>query len=381
VKLFARQRCGVDRAREIDDRHATWTLAAVGSDPRRYLFDFDVADWCADHYGDLRAAGRHLVRTDRRADAGRLLAASALAMHADIGSRAAATLEPVDAAIAAIDDDALAAQLHLTAVMCGMATRSPTTIAEHGQQALAAAHRTGDPVLVNAALVLCSWSTVFAAPDAALAMTVEAGKIAAEANDPAGCDFADGYRAFHLAMMRRYHEAEAVAQAVIERAPTDARRSYPTHVALAALTSLTCVHDPTGALPWADEVLAVPSERNSMWANDLVAATIRAANGDATAATAITAAIRDRLEQAGQDPWPDLLTPAAAYAVHRGETARAAVWLDAIHAAGRPTQSFQATILYRRLRDAVGGAHADEPVGTTLEEIGDRALTWLASQK
>jgi predicted ATPase/DNA-binding winged helix-turn-helix (wHTH) protein len=379
VKRFTRQQCEPARSRAIDDCHAAWCLTAVGDDPRRYVFDFDVSDWCADHFADLRAAVGHLRTAGRSVDAARLFASSALAMHADIGSRAAAVLEWVAADLATIDEDALAIQLHLTAVMCGMATRSPATIAEHGEQALDLARLVGDPVLLNAALVLCSWSTVFADPAAALAMTVEAGEIAAASDDSLGRDFADGYRAFHLAMMRRYDEAEAVARAVMERAPADARRTYPTHVAVAALTSLTCVHDPEGTLPLADEVLAVASERNSMWANDLIAATIHAANGHAAVAADITDAIRTRLEQAGQDPWPDLLVPATAYAVRRGEMARAAGWLDAIRAAGRPTQSFQATILYRRLRDAVGDTDTEPPTGDTLEEIGTRALTWLAS--
>ncbi|HSJ91597.1 MAG TPA: hypothetical protein VK917_05980, partial [Ilumatobacter sp.] len=372
VKRFTRQHCDPDRSRAIDDCHAAWCLAAVGTDPRRYLFDFDVSDWCADHFTDLRAAIGHLRTSGRAVDAARLLGASALAMHADIGSRAAAVLEWVSAALATIEDDALATQLHLTGVMCGMATRSPATIAEHGEQALALARRVGDPVLLNAALVLCSWSTVFDDPESALAMTVEAGEV----DDALGRDFADGYRAFVLAMMRRYDEAEEVARAVMDRAPADTRRTYPTHVGVAALTSLTCVHDPVRALPLAHEVFAVPSDRNSMWANDLVAAAIHAANGHAAVAADITEAIRARLEQAGQDPWPDLLVPATTYAVHRGEIARAAGWLDAIRDAGRPTQSFQATILYRRLRDAVGDAVPDPPADS-LEEIGSRALAWL----
>lgn len=380
VKLFTRQQCDAERTSEVDDRHAAWCLAMVDDDPRRHLFDFELADWCIAHHADLRTAGRHLRAGRRTDDAARLLGATALAMHIDTGPRAAATLELVESDLATVVDDAMATQLHLTAVMCGMATRSPAVIAEHGTRAVVRARSSADPVLINAALVLCSWSTVFSDPEAALEMTGEASDIAAAAEEPLGRDFADAYRAFHLGVVRRYDEAEELARAVVERAPDDERASYPTYVGTEGLASLLCVDDPSGAMRWTDELLGPPSEHNSMWARDLVEASIRASAGDARAAHEIAAAIVDRLDQAGQDPWPDLLIPAAAHALHLDETALAAGWLQAIRTAGRPTQSFQATLVYRRLRDAVGTTEPDEPDGDSLDDIGRSALDWLAAR-
>lgn len=380
VKLFTRQQCDAERTGEVDDRHAAWCLAMVGDDPRRHLFDFELADWCIAHHADLRAAGRHLRAGRRTDDAARLLGATALAMHIDTGPRAAATLELIESDLDTVVDDAMITRLHLTAVMCGMATRAPSVIAEHGGRAVVSARRSTDPVLLNAALVLGSWSTVFTDPDAALEMTGEASDLAAAADEPQGRDFADGYRAFHLGVVRRYDEAEELARAVVERAPTDERVTYPTYVGAEGLASLLCVDDPAGALEWTDELIGPASEHNSMWARDLVEAAVRASIGDAGAAHAIATTIADRLDQAGQDPWPDLLIPAAAHAVHRGETARAAGWLHAVRTAGRPTQSFQATVIYRRLREAVGTTEPDEPDGDTLDDIGRAALAWLAAQ-
>lgn len=379
VKLFTRGQCAPDRAREIADRHAVWCIEMVGDDTRRHLFDFEVADWCIAHHADLRAAGRHLRGSGRTDQAALLLGAAALAMHIDTGPRAAATLELIESDLEVVTTDALITRLHLTAVMCGMATRSPSVIADHGRRAVVSARRSADPVLVNAALVLCSWSTVFVDPDAALEMTGEAADVAVAADEPLGRDFGDGYRAIHLAVVRRYDEAEALARAVVERAPADERAFYPTYVGAEGLAALLCVDDPGEARQWSDQVLGPPSEHNSMWARDLVDATIRASAGEAGAAHAIAATIVDRLDRAGQDPWPDLLIPAAAHAVHLGERERAAGWLAAIREAGRPTQSFQATVLYRRLRDAVGNARPDDPVGgDTLDEVGRSALAWLA---
>lgn len=380
VKLFTRQHCDDDRRREVADVHAEWCLASVGSDPRRFLFDFDVAEWCTEHHADLRVAGDHLRASGRVDDAAMLVGASALAMHIDAGARAANTLERIDRDLTAVHDDGLLTMLHLAGVMCGMATRSPADITRHGVAAEEVARRTGDPVLVNAALVLRSWSAIFDDPDLALAQTSEASDLAADAGEQLGRDFADGYHAFHLAVLRRYDEAEALARVVVARAPHDERVSYPTYVGAAALSALLCVDAPEEALRYCDGPLGPPRDGVSMWARDLVEAAVRASTGDAPAAAAITRTVLARLEWAGQEPWPDLLIPPIAHAVRIGDLQRAAGWLDATRAAGRPTQSFQATVLYRRLRDAVIGRPATVDPAGDVASIGRAALAWLADQ-
>ncbi len=376
VKLFAQQQCDDERSREIADLHAAWCLATVGTDPRRYVFDFDLADWCGDHHDDLRAAGRHLRATDRNDDAARILAASALAMHLDHGARASSTLELVERDLAAIDDESVAATLHFAGVMCAMASRSPEAIADHGTRGLTAARRTGDPVLVNIALVLASWSTVFADPELALEQTAEASDVAAAADEPRGREFGDSYRAIHLAVLRRYDEAEAVARSVVERKSPDERPWYPKLVGTTVLATLLCVDDPETGLDLAHEMFDHHAANGSMWGHDVVTATLYASAGDHATASVISTRVLDRLEHAGQDPWPDLLLPPIAHAVEVGEHARAAGWLDAMRSAGRPTQSFQATILYRRLRDAVD-ATSPEVFGHDIEAVGRAALAWL----
>lgn len=388
MKLFARQQCDAERARAVTDAHAAWCLASVGDDVRRFLYDFDLAGWCIDHHGDLRVAVEHLHATARPREAGLLVASSALAMHVDAGARASVMLERLDRDLRAVDDDALATMLHLTGVMCAMATRSPSDIARHGAAAESTSRCTGDPVLLTAALVLRSWSTIFVDPELALAQTSEAGDVAAAAGEPLGRDFADGYHAFHLAVLRRYDEAEAIARAVAGRTPIDERVTYPAYVGAAAMSVLLCVDAPEEALAWCD-VQQPPSGNVSMWARDVVEAAVRASAGDAPAAAAITARVLARLEHAGQEPWPDLLIPPVAHAVRLGEHALAARWLDAVRTAGRPTQSFQATVLYRRLRDAVIGVGASRAHdvdddgghdGADVAATGRAAIAWLADQ-
>jgi hypothetical protein len=114
-----------------------------------------------------------------------------------------------------------------------------------------------------------------------------------------------------------------------------------------------------------------------MWANQVLAASVAAANGDAATTLVLCRQVRDRLRRAGRDSLPDLLVPAAVLAHTRGEDERAARWLRAVKQAGRPTQSFQVTCVYRRLRDLVGPTGRDPFDVRSLDAIGDEALEWV----
>ena len=381
VRRFARDSCTDAELAELDDRHLEWCLRTLGEDPAPALFDFDRAAWCSSHHDSLRAATMHATATGRHRDAALLTTGSSLSLHADIGPRAADALSRIADHVrgpGVADDAALRARLHLAGVMCGMAIRSPAKIAEHGEQAVIEATDSADALLRSAALVLRSWSTIFVDPDTAVDDTARAAELAAAADAPDGRDFADGYRAFHLAMLRRYDESVELAEAVIARSTADSANQYPRHVAVAALSAVTCIHEPAAVAGLADDVQNTPSVTNNMWSNDLLAATIHASNGVVGSASRIAHDIRRRLDQAGQDPFPDLFLPPAALAVRTGELDLARRWTAAVRATERPTQSFQATIIYRRLRDKVGDLPVDLP-GTT-DEIGSEAMSWLADR-
>jgi hypothetical protein len=372
--LFTRRRTDTDG---YATGHAAWCLAKVGSDVGAHLFDFALATWCAQHYDDLRVAEQHLIRCGRVADAAMLTAGIALDMHCDAGSRAATVLARVDAHLARIDDAALAARLHFTGVMAAMAARAPDAIADHGRSAVAAAQASGDPMLRAVALVLSSWSTVLADPAQALTMVEEARQLAIAAGDQRARDHASSYRVFHLAMQRRYDEAVAQATDVIARSPSLDEGGQASFVAIVALSACTAVSDPSIARSWIDELLSRPSPTNTMWGNEVLVAALHASEGDAVEASALAMKVRRRLQQAGRDCYPDLLIPAAILAHRLGEDDRAARWVRAVRDAGVPTQSFQTTCLYRRIREVVGMAEASSPRSLTLEAIGDEALAWM----
>ena len=379
IRLFATRRATSDQLRQAADRHAGWCLGRVGRDVRESVVDFRIADWCLAHIADVRAACRHLDLSGRYADAARLLAGTALAMHVDTGAHAAGVLDLIDQQLRANDEVELTARLHIAAVMCSMAMRAPHGIAEHGRAALDIADDTGDAAIGCVARVLASWSTVFVDVETAIEQTMSAAELAADGGWPDLVDLADAYRSFHLALRWQLDDAVTLAQQVVDRAAGDYAASYPTYSAVAALAALTAIDDPDRAAASADALAFVPSPEHAMWSNDLVRASVAAAGGDATGASEIARNIERRLAHAGYDPMPDLLLPPAVYAYQSGDTQRAAELLEYIRSAGRPTQSFQATVVYRRLREVAGDRQVEIDSSTALASAGEAALSWLQS--
>jgi hypothetical protein len=206
-------------------------------------------------------------------------------------------------------------------------------------------------------------------------MTAEATELAASVGDDATRNLAEAYRAFHLALLRRYDEAIEVARRVVDRA--DPAPSYPTDAAAVALACCTLLSDPEGATRLTSS-FEIPPLR--MWATDLLIAAVAAARGDRATAAATCTRVRAQLVRGGIDGLPDLLVPAAVLAHRLGDQDRASRWLRAVKDAGRPTQSFQMTLVFNRMREAVGLA-ADSPLASaTLGEMGDEALAWMAAQ-
>ncbi len=372
VRAFAHER--TDRA-EAAGLHAAWCLDHVGIDVDGHLFDFALAAWCADHFDDLRVAEHHLVAGGRDDEAALLTSATALAMHCDEGARAASMLDRVEDHLRRVEDAGLRARLHCTGAMAAMAARSPEGIAAHGRAGVDEARRAGDRTVLAVALVLASWSTVLSDPAAALAMVDEASVTGA--GDRRARDLADAYRAFHLAMQRRYDEALAQAGAVIERSPDPDEGGLARFVAVVAWSAGNVLAAPAVSARYLDELLTRPSLATPMWGNEVLAATICASAGDGPRAARLAARARERLQRAGQDPLPDLLVPAAALAHRRGDDRRAALWVRAVRDADRPTQSLQVTCSYHRLRDAVGISEVDPLASATLEQVADEALAWM----
>jgi hypothetical protein len=376
VRLFA---ADASARSEVLDDHATWCLAQVGDDFAAHLDDLDVAEWCTGHHHDIDAAERHLLGQGRTDDAARVRASTCMALHHDIGTRAADGLERIARLLPLVDDAALTARLHIAGAHAAMAARASGDIADHGAAAVIAAEAARDRALEATALVVQSWTTVFTDVDAAIDQVDRARRISDELDDPAGRDLADGYRAFHLIIARRYDEAIAAARAVVARTPADDVRRQSAFVARAALACCLALDCPDEVRATTEGLLRAMALERPMWANQVLMATIHASSGDLPNAYAGIDLARRQQDAAGRESLPDLLVPAAVAAHRVGERDLARRWLRAVRDAGRPTQSFQATCLYRRAREAIGIADEAPGAGVTLDDIGAEAFDWIDS--
>lgn len=361
-----------DQRPQRRDRLAAWCLDRVGADAGDHAFDFELAAWCRAHDDLLDAAEAHLTR--RPDDAARVLAAQGLAMHLDDGGRAAELLTRIARSIDRLDDPGLRARVHVTGAFGAMAVRDPEALRRHGADAVREARLSGDPTLVGIALVLESWSAI--RTDRALDLVGEAAVVAADAGDDRTVDLAEGYRAWHLAVMGRVPEAIATARAVRDRKGVV---GYETFCASAALASCLALHDPTAAFEIYEPIVDLPGAA-SMMANEVLLATIHAAAGDVDATASVVTSVHRRVERAGQHALPDLLVPIAALAKASGDVDRARSYVGAVRRSARPTQSLQATCLYQQLRAQLDVVDPDD-VGSdaSSDAIGAAALGWLSS--
>ena len=350
------------------DRLAEWCLARVGTEVSAHALDLGGAEWCRSHEDLLDVAESYLA-TDRPDDAAMLVAAQGLAMHVDDGSRAAEILLRIDDHLSRVDDPDLRARLHLTGVYAAMAARDVEALAAHGVAAVDEGRRGGDPSTLGIALVLRSWSEL-GVPERALATVVEAASVANAAGDVRTSDLAEGYRAWHLALSRRYDEAVEVARAVLARVPE--RPGYETFCTAVALVTCRTPHDPQEALRLYETFLDLPVMSSMMI--ELLLATLHAASGAVSPTCEIVLAVDQRSRRAGTHSLPDVLVPAATLALALGERERAGRYVAAIRRSGRPTQSMQMTSLYQQLRGMVDRSADDE---RSSEDVGREALAWL----
>ncbi len=377
VRLFARDSDDLEQRSARRDRLAAWCLERVGTDVTRHAFDFGLARWCATYDGLIDAAEAHLS-SNRPNDAAMLVAAQGLTMHVDDGGRAADVLTRLDQHLDRVDDPNLRARLHITGAFSAMAARDPSLLAVHGASAVSEARHRSDPSILAIALVLASWSEV-RQPDRALELITEATSVAEAAGDLRSLDLTGGYRAWNLALMRKYDEAAQVAGAVIAKEAD--KPGYDTMSAAAALATCLAINDPERALEIYEQHLNRPVA-SSMPANELLLASAHAANADVAEAARIVRSVHRRLRRSGQQSLPDVLVPIAILARALGDSERAHAYVAAVRHSSRPTQSLQVTCLYQQLReysknDADGAASSSGP--SAPDEVGEHALDWLTA--
>ena len=218
---------------------------------------------------------------------------------------------------------------------------------------------------------------MFDSLDDALELVERAEKVAVDNGQREFARIAASYRAMHLAVGRRFDEAAAIARPIYASRRDDGL-GYGAYSALAGLAAHQILAGDPDAREWATVLETTPSRNLAPWGNQLTAAALHAAEADTDEVRRLVGFIRRRLNQAGFSPLPDLLLPIAVLAHRLGEDEAARQWVWAVKSAGRPTQSFQMTILYRRLQETLGDDDERPPGPRSLEEVGEEALSWLA---
>ncbi len=377
VRLFAQRQMTADERQQFADAHASWCLDRVGDSMQQHCYSRTLANWCTGHFNDLRTARDHKFGQSEYGDAARIMAAQSYALHRDDGTRAAAALREIGVYLAKVNDTALTARLHFTGVLAAMAARSPEQIELHAEAGLNAAQESGNATLQAAALVWLSWATVFKDIDEALKQVRQASQLALEAGDDQTRDLADSYTACHLGLQRNYAEAADLARIVVSRTDQGADPAdYPVHCAGNILASVTLIDNPEEAY----DAMTTKGDNLtpfSMWTSKLLTANCQAYLGQLQESAAICAFIQEKFTRSGLSALPDLLIPASYMAYGLGEIEQARTWLRTVKEAGQPTQSFQMTITYRRLRETVDLSAQNPLVNQTLEAIGAHALAWM----
>ncbi|MFK7964900.1 MAG: winged helix-turn-helix domain-containing protein [Burkholderiaceae bacterium] len=377
VRLFAQQQLTDSEQRALADAHVQWCLKRVGDNAQDHLYSWPLANWCATHYNDLEAAQDHLTASEMHDEAASLAVAASLALHRDNGSRASHALRRAGSYLELIKDAQLIARLHIMAGLCAMAARDPAKLKHHGLAAVETARRSSDKSLEAIALVIASWSTFARDPEAALAQTREATRLATEANDDAARDISESYSAWHLGMLRRYDEALEVAKQVVGRTSDGPMsRDYPARSASALVATVSATSNPEEA----NRVMEAGFDHGGefqMWSFILLFAYTRASAKRFEPAVETCLELANNLARAGINSLPDLLIPAARIAERMGEKDRALRWLRAVKEADLPTQSFIMALAYRRLAELIGLAKDDPLQHSSLSDVGGEALQWL----
>lgn len=390
VKLFARQRW----AQAPDpgfylERHTGWVLGYVGSfAPQEWFTSFEIAAWANARYDDHRAVEDRLAAAGRTGELTALLRSLALTYTHQTGTRASAATERIERYLDTLDlSDRERGVLNVVAAGAGLSARRPDWIENGSRRAVPLLRSDGSAEELATALTINSWMTVFRDFESAISMLEEARSIAEQAGSYALADVALAYTASHHAVRGRVDNSLAVLHE-LEARLGDRRFDYARMLYGLFISAVLIVSEP-GASLLAIQRLAREWEvidgfdlaMSSSSATFLISSgSAHAANGDVDAARWRLAQAEDMIRSTSNDDGlPDLLLPPAALAMCLGHHDKARQWLAAVRHSPKPTQTFQLTITYQRLRGAVGLQDENPLDSMEIQDVYAEAVAWMDS--
>jgi predicted ATPase/DNA-binding SARP family transcriptional activator len=378
IKLFASTRWFDDaHPHRFACEHAAWFTQRVrGFTPEDRYTSLAVASWCRNSDDDLWAATRHARRTGDLETAAWLTCASSLAWQVFVDPRAGRCLAEADQLLGADLREEIKVELALAVAMSSSA-RAPDRVIDDATQAVRLAEALGDPARIAMAQLVAAFHPAIRQPTAALERLDSGRRIADAAGLGALSRLITGYRALILAMTGELGESIEVGRAACVGAGPD---EYGLWVSLAAIHTAAAVDDPRTARDAMDRTLEIKHRLGiqGIWVYTAQDAMGCAAAGDLYRSWALFNEAIEIAQRSGIDEGlPDLLLVPACAAWHLGDRSRCATWLAAIRNGPRPTLSYNATAIYRRLR-----REFDLPTGSPpdLSAVFTDARAWMHAQ-
>lgn len=372
VREFARNLQDPVSRRESAKRHADWCIRKLGKYPDDHLNNLSQAAWCLEHYDDLKAAEEFLVETDRLEDAMFICCAPGLMIQLDDGARSRHQLERSRLYLDMQPSKYWQAKLHAMAGLSGQGIRAPKILSEHTASYSALAQELDDPLLLANALIMRSLTAVFEDGDRALGMIDEAITLSEKAGSDSNAQSARSFRAWHLAVLKRYDEAVSEARGLIE-----AGCASDNPILNATNTIITCLALNKGdeAQRWIDTLSSFPAVAD-FWVVQLLRACAGASTGNTADSANMNLIVGAKLRRAGKDEFPETAIPACVIAYHEGESDMVRRWLTVIRNSRRTIQTYHMIIIYRQLYAELG---FDEDAGDDVDAIKSEIADFLAT--
>lgn len=375
VRAFALGKMDDEAKDTASRRHAQWVKRRLGDYPHDHLDDFGQAEWARAHYADLLAAEQYLAVSGDFENAVFVCCAVGLMIQVDEGARALEKLERIDGYLKHAHDAACGVQLHGMASLCAQVIRDRDRLVHHAGESLAMSRELGEPNRLAGALILASLTVSFSEAKIALEEAVERAE---SIGDRLSADSVTSFYAWHLGVRGELAQAREIALEIAQRRFERDNLDNPTYNAVCAVIACSIFEQPSLAIQWMQTLTDSPIA-HSLWGAQLLIACAHSINDEPVKAAEICLEVKDRLEQAGRQPWPDLLVPAVLLAHKAGEGERAQRWLNAVKRAGQPLQTFHVITVYLQLREVVGVAEGDGSEQVAEDELGAEVWAWFAA--
>ncbi|MGI9616505.1 MAG: winged helix-turn-helix domain-containing protein [Acidimicrobiales bacterium] len=388
VKLFARQRW----AQAPDpglylQRHTGWVLGYLGSfKAEEWFTSFEILAWAGSRYDDHRAVEDRLAAAGQTSDLTVLLRSLSFAYTYTTGTRASAAIERIERYLDTLDfSERERGILNLVAAGAGLPARRPDWIDNGSRRAVPLLRSHGSADELAAALTINSWITVFRDFESAMSMLEEARNTSEQAGSFALADLALAFIGGHNAIYGRVDESLSQLrelEARLSGRKLDFARSMYELLVSAVLVvsepekSLAAIQRLTKAYTATEGVGAAMAGGGPL----ICSCAAHAGNGDVEATQRWLAETEDMIRSTSTDDGlPDLLLPPAVLAVSLGHHDEARRWLTTVRQSAKPTQSFPATVIFRRLRGEVGLQDENPLDSMEIQDVYAEAVAWIES--